>query len=635
MDRTARGQRLAMPRMSWRLLMGLAIVGLFVAVIGARAYYRSVLFARAPRQIPYADFAVGLTYMATGLAAWRRRPTSWIGPLMTAVGFAWFIGTWGDVTDWNVFRQAFGFTFDTSPKFDLFRVALWFEALSQAILVHLILAFPSGRVGSKPARVVVGTAYANVLVLGFLRAATFDWYGIATDFGVRNQGALGLWLSESAFRFVTRLYEGISVAILLALIAILLKRWRSASRPTRRALAPVWFAGSVMALSVAIAAPAFIGSVSSWQVGVCCSGALAPGGVPLVLIPAGVQQGLFWAARIGQVLIPVAFLVGLLRASLARIWVSDLVRALGEDPAPGRLREALARSLGDPSLEVVFWTSNGYVDHEGKPVVLPPPSNRAVTEIEQDSRPLGALVHDPALAEQPELVQAVGAAARLAMENERLHAEVKAQLEEVRASRARIVEAADQERRRVERDLHDGAQQRLVNLSLALGIARDRLRQGNDAAAERTLEGATEELRIALFELRELARGIHPAILADEGLGAAMESLAQRSPVPAVVLEAPAVRLGPSVEGTAYFVVAEALANVAKHSRASHVQVRARISDGALRVDVSDDGVGGAEESAGSGLRGLADRLAAVSGTLTVDSAPGRGTRVVAEIPCA
>jgi signal transduction histidine kinase len=401
-------------------------------------------------------------------------------------------------------------------------------------------------------------------------------------------------------------------------------------------LAPVWFAGSVMAVSVAVAAPTFIGSVSSWQVGVCCSGSLAPGAVPLIFIPTDIQQGLFWIARAGQVLIPVAFLIGLLRVSLARIGVSDLVRELGESPAPGRLKEALAKSLGDPSLEVVYWTSKGYVDHEGRSVALPSSAtDRGVTLIEREGDPLGALLHDPALAEQPQLMEAVGAAARLALENERLHAEVKAQLEEVRASRARIVQAADLERRHVERDLHDGAQQRLVNLSLALRMAQDRLRQGNDSAAEATLEEAAEELRTALFELRELARGIHPAILTEEGLAAAMESLAERSPVPAVVVDAPAGRLHPSVEATAYFVVSEALANVAKHARASRVVMSATLSDGSLRVEVADDGVGGADLSVGSGLRGLADRVAATSGQLVVDSGPGSGTRVIADIPCA
>src|SRR6266542_2254589 len=417
---------------------------------------------------------------------------------------------------------------------------------------------------------------------------------------------------------------------------MLLGRWRAASRPTRRALAPVWFAGSVVAVSLAVAAPTLVGSLSSWQVGVCCTGGLAPSTIPLVFIPAGLQQALFWLARAGQILVPVAFLFGLLRMSLARMGVSDLVRELGESPAPGRLRDAMAKTLGDPSLEVVFWipASSEYVDIEGKPISLPGvSSNRSVSVIERDGEPLGALIHDPALDEQTDLIRSAGAAARLAMENERLHAEVKAQLEEVRASRARIVEAADAERRRVERNLHDGAQQRLVNVSLSLRLAQDRLEHGSDPAASTAIREATGELRTALVELRELARGIHPAILTEEGLGAAVSSLANRSALPVRVAVA-AGRFPAPVEATAYFVVCEALVNVAKHADATEASVSAQRVDGRLRIEIADDGKGGATTARGSGLQGLVDRVAALGGTLRLESPPGAGTVVVAEIPC-
>ncbi|MGQ0668712.1 MAG: sensor histidine kinase [Actinomycetota bacterium] len=635
----APGVEIRRRRVSPWLLAALALLGLFVGVIGARVYAREKTFfvTHGASPAPYVDLAVGLAYIATGLVAWRRRPGNRVGPLMTAVGFTWFIGAWGNVTDWNIFRQAFGGAYDHSNGWDLFRAALWFEALNQAILVHLILAFPGGHLASRPARLVAGAAYANVVVLGFLRAATFDIFGL-TAFGYRDQGVLGLWLSQGGYRTVTRVYQGFWIAILVVVLAMLLRRWHAASRPTRRMLAPVWFAGSVVAVSLAVAAPTLVGSLTSWQVGVCCSGGLAPSAIPLVFIPVDIQQALFWVARTGQVLVPGAFLFGLLRMSLARIGVSDLVRELGEAPPPGALRDALARALGDPSLEVVFWIpgSQTYSTIDGRPVAMPSPgSGRGVTVIEGEGEPLGALVHDPALAEQPDLVRSVGSAARLAMENERLHAEVRAQLEEVRASRARIAEAADAERRRVERDLHDGAQQRLVNLSLALRMAQDRLGEGNDSATAATLEELAEELRTALVELRELARGLHPAILTEEGLGAALESLAERAAVPTLVLEAPATRLPRAVEATAYFVVSEALANVAKHAQASRVTVRAGLTDGRLRVEVADDGVGGADVSGGSGLRGLADRVAAADGRLVVDSPAGRGTRVVADMPCA
>jgi signal transduction histidine kinase len=220
----------------------------------------------------------------------------------------------------------------------------------------------------------------------------------------------------------------------------------------------------------------------------------------------------------------------------------------------------------------------------------------------------------------------------LAEANARLQARVAAQLEEVRASRARIVAATDAERKRVERDLHDGAQQRLVAVTLSLRLARTQLETGavDDAAA--TLAETTEESKAALSELRELARGIHPQILTESGLRPAIESLAKRAPVP-VDLEVDVARASPVVESTAYFVVSEALANVAKYSAATHALVRVRDPGDRIEVEVVDDGIGGADPAAGSGLRGLADRLAAINGTLDVHSLPGQGTRIVAHIP--
>ena len=210
--------------------------------------------------------------------------------------------------------------------------------------------------------------------------------------------------------------------------------------------------------------------------------------------------------------------------------------------------------------------------------------------------------------------------------------ELTAKVVDARSAQARIIAAADAERRRIERDLHDGAQQRLVALSLKLGMARKRL-DGADEVAVRLVDEAQEESRAALAELRDLARGIHPAVLSDRGLGAALRELADRATVPTDVVEAPEARLLPSVEATAYFVVAECLANVGKYSRASGAVVRVRPQNGQLVVEVVDDGVGGADATNGSGLRGLADRVGALNGSLEVHSPPGEGTRVRAEIP--
>ena len=213
--------------------------------------------------------------------------------------------------------------------------------------------------------------------------------------------------------------------------------------------------------------------------------------------------------------------------------------------------------------------------------------------------------------------------------------EQRAAQQELRQSRTRIVEAAIAERRRLERDLHDGAQQRLVAVSLAIRLARSKLRPEADAASLASLEEASEDLKVALSELRELARGIHPAILTEAGLGPAIDSLAARSTVPAEVTGVPDRRLSPAVESTAYFVVSEALANAAKYASATRATVSAECPGDALRVEVQDDGVGGADPSKGSGLRGLADRVAAIGGSLSVDSPVGGGTRLVAELPLA
>jgi signal transduction histidine kinase len=253
---------------------------------------------------------------------------------------------------------------------------------------------------------------------------------------------------------------------------------------------------------------------------------------------------------------------------------------------------------------------------------------RAVTQVEHDGELLAVLADDPAIVEDdPGLIEAVGSVARLALENERLAAQVRAQLDEVRASRQRIVEAADAERRRVERDLHDGAQQRLVALAMRLDVARR-----TAGASSELLDQTTSELRAAVAEVRDLARGLHPTILVEAGLGPAIEALAERAAVP-ISVDAPSDRFPAPVEAAAYFVVAEAIANTTKHAGASQVQVTVSTTADGLRVAIRDDGKGGADPEIGSGLRGLADRVAALGGRIRVESPPGGGTTVQADLP--
>jgi signal transduction histidine kinase len=280
---------------------------------------------------------------------------------------------------------------------------------------------------------------------------------------------------------------------------------------------------------------------------------------------------------------------------------------------------------------LAYWVPerNGFVDAAGRPVALSPDS----TIVERGGRRIAAIEHDPALAEQQELLESVGAAAALALENERLNAELRARLEDLRASRARIVEAAETERRRVERNLHDGAQQRLVSIAMALGLMERKL-DTDPESAKPILHGAREDLATALEELRELSQGIHPSLLTERGLEAALAELPLRTPVPIALELSIGERLPVQVEAAAYYVVSEAVANVTKYAHATAVRVRVDRVDGNALVEVIDDGVGGADSSRGSGLNGLADRVEALGGRLALVSPVGRGTVVRAEIPC-
>jgi signal transduction histidine kinase len=334
--------------------------------------------------------------------------------------------------------------------------------------------------------------------------------------------------------------------------------------------------------------------------------------------------------------VPFAFLAGLLRSRVVGATaVSEVVARLGDpDVRRSGICHALDESLEGTSVELVYWVPNPgeYVNVAGQRVELPADgSTRVVTPLEVGDRPGVVMIHDASRKDERELVRAVAAAGTLTLENERLAGELRAKVEEVSASRARIVESGDAVRRRIERDLHDGAQQRLVSLALRLRMLGSRL--DADPEATQDLESARHELDQALAELRELARGIHPSVLSDRGLGAALEALAQRAPLPVELDESPGERLPERVESAAYFVVAEALTNVAKYSQATRASVNVRRDDGEVFVEVADDGVGGADPATGSGLRGLLDRVSALGGRLEVDSPAGRGTTVRAAIP--
>ena len=319
---------------------------------------------------------------------------------------------------------------------------------------------------------------------------------------------------------------------------------------------------------------------------------------------------------------------------LLRALAQALLRS--EPTGEGPVREMLAERLGDRSLNIAYWLPDRqiFVDERGQPVDLPAPAPAAPGP-RSSARATGwrRSSTTPSSTPRPELVHAAASAAALAIDNERLKADLRARLEELRHSRRRIVEAADDARRQIERDLHDGAQQQLVSLALDLRLLRARLKDEPEVAE--TVEELADKLATALAELRELARGIHPAVLSDHGLGPAIHVLVERSPITVECDLAFEDRLPPPVEAAAYFVVAEGLTNVIKYANATKATVSVRRRGGMVEVSVGDDGIGGARIDAGSGLRGLSDRLAALEGELELDSPLGEGTRLSARIPLA
>jgi signal transduction histidine kinase len=542
------------------------------------------------------DLVIGGGFTAVGLFAWYRRPDNRVGALMVATAFAWYAVLAGN----------------TEPPL-LWTLGNLLSNLFAATAIHLLLAFPSGRLETRVDRLLVGLGYVATTI-GFLPFVLFT--DPAAEFGCTEcPENLLLIDADPGFRDVWLDGLGVvGITLLLTVVARLVQRWRTASPPLRRAVEPVFLVGA--ALMVTLSA-------------LLAAGLLEPFGE-------GITIDLFYACMVAFGLVPYVFLAGLVRGRWLRgRGLGTLINRLGQPHQAGSLREELARALGDPSVELAYWLpdSGQHVDAEGRPVELPPPgAGRAVTEVERDGRRIGAIVHDTALLDDPEQVRAAGVAAALALENARLEAELRAKVEELRASRARIVESGYAARRRLERDLHDGAQQRLVSLALSLRILHSRIAGDPDAVQE--LDAARGELDQALGELRELARGIHPSVLTDRGLDAALDGLARRAPLPVELEEIPSERLPDRVESAAYFVVAEALTNVAKYAQATRAYVNVRRQNGQVLVEVSDDGIGGADPATGSGLRGLLDRVSAVGGRLEVDSRPGEGTTVRAAIPC-
>jgi signal transduction histidine kinase len=530
-------------------------------------------------------FLVGwitVPYIVSGILAWWRRPVSRLGPLMLATGF--------------VMAQT---PLQWTQQPVLHSVGHLLDMLPAAMFLHVFLSFPTGRLLRKPERFLVVCCYAAAAVLQLVKVML----------GADPTSLLALRVNPAAADAVEQFQLSLISALLLLGGVLLFVRRRQAGKPRRR---PAALLVDAFGLALVMLALLYLAGMRGWAVFET---------IRLVTF-----------AALG--LAPVAFLFALLDARLARGDAAALLVELSSNPTMD-LQAPLARAVRDPSLTLAYWLPqfNSWADQGGQPVSLQAADpRRALRFIDRDGEPMAALLFDQSLEDERELVDAVTAAAGIALENGQLRAELRARLQEVEGSRVRVLEAGRKERQRLERDLHDGAQQRLVALSLELGLLGENERA--DAEIRERLLRARQEVAESLEELRDVARGIYPAVLSGHGLPVALESLAARASVPVELHVDLEQRLPESVEVAAYYVVSESLTNIGKHARARSAIVQIAQSADTVVVEVSDNGVGGADSSLGSGLRGLRDRVDALGGRLQVETPIGGGTKILAEIPC-
>ncbi|MGI9031801.1 MAG: sensor histidine kinase [Ilumatobacteraceae bacterium] len=530
---------------------------------------------------------LGLLYVVVGLVASDRRPSNRTGSLLALGGVSLLLA---------------GLT--NTGIASLTAVGLVMSTVALAVIIHALLAFPSGRLDRGVSRriVVAGYVVAGVLqsplYLFTPEAAPLDVLSIADRPDLVDAG---VWLQRVA-----------GSAVVIATAIVLWRRLRDSSSTARRVLGPLYLYGLVAVVAIPVI-PNFANPLLGWDP------------VQTFVAQAIVLAGL-----------PLAFASALLLGGFARTGeLAELATWIGVEERWTEWPSALAETLGDPSLRLLFWLPDhgAYADLDGRRVELPARgSGHEAMEIEADGQPVGAIVYDPQLNPDPDVVRAAGGVVAMALDRDRLTAELRVERQSLQESRARLVEASEHERRRIARDLHDGIQATLLVHALhAHQLAADP--QVTAAVTERASQLQVGLERTAQ-ELRRLVHGLMPALLIERGLYAAIEDLVDTIPVRTDVVVRGAERPLPGpVETAAYFVVAEALTNAVKHSQADALTVRIERTDDRLDIEVADNGIGGAD-IAGSGLRGLVDRLGVLDGRLVVDSAPGSGTRVRAELPC-
>jgi signal transduction histidine kinase len=532
--------------------------------------------------------ATASVYMAAGLVAWWRRPSNRLGTIMVVGGLSRFTS---------------GLESFNEPVLAAIGVVL--QTVLLALAVHLLLAFPSGRLRSTAARWTVASAYLTSLVLQvplYLfdpQASPGDMLSAGNHPGVTLSG---VWLQRA-----------VGILIFTAVGVILTDRLRRASRRQRRVLGTLYLYGMVSVLLVPL-----LSSVIQPLLGVSSA---ATGALQLIVLMG----------------IPVAFASVLLFGGFVR---TGEIRELGAwlsttDATRPSLAGALARALGDDSLKLGYWVAEreAYVDHDGRALELPDPrSGRNHVEISLGDRLIGAVIYDAVIIVDPALVEAAGQVVAVALDHERLTAELLPSRDQLMESRVRLVEGGDRERRRIAQNLHDGLQMKLVLLAM------EAQRLASQPGGSKVVVAAATTLRSridgAAAELRQLVHDVMPAPLIEGGLGAATQDLVDRLPLPTHLSLGVNGSLPEAVSSTAYFVVAEGLANAVKHAKASSSSLDLAEGDGVLRVEVSDDGVGGVAVGGGLGLRSLADRVDVLGGRLSIRSPLGEGTRLVVELPC-
>jgi signal transduction histidine kinase len=579
--------RLALPA----LAVAFAVATVMIAFRSGPA---ATTYAMASGGAAAADLGAGLGLLAAGVVTAVVRPAGSVAALAILAGAVWLGADWvGWEGGWDVAR---GLGAAAAP-------------LLLPLLLHLSLVFPSGRLPSRAAVLAIGAVYAVGAAFAVTRALFYDPFLDPDCWSNCSPSPLAVAADQPLAETLWNVWLGVAIALGLALAAISVRRLLAATRVGRRALwavlVPLAGAGcAAAAYAIALLSKPLEDPSDSTFLAIYVAG-----GIALTCLAAGLAWSLIDTWR-------------------TRDAVGRLAADLGAAPAPGSLQAALARSLGDDQLEVAYWLprERRYVNSAGAPVEpLPPGAGRAATAITRGGEPLALVLHDRVLHHGEALEREIGSAARLAVDNERLRAQVLAQLADLRAARSRIVATGDAERTRLERDLHDGAQQRLLALSYDIRTAVAIAEEEGDPDRVELLSHAINEVSTALADLRELADGIYPAILGEAGLAPALETYADSSPLALEILEAPSERrFGPPVENAAYLVVTEAAALAAKRG-ADWMAVRLAEQNGSLMLAVEAEKIEGEPALPPH----IVDRVGALGGRIE-----RRAAGLEVEIPC-